>query len=165
MKYIKTYEKKKEVIIYKNKDFDIEQNDGTLSYGSTILASATAIMVMAMLIHENSPHLDDPDLRSIQLRQTDKDFITKNLKLTDKKLKTIGEYKSGNVSHFFDRNFKESIPESVYKDITRDYYPIIEEAINKSDTMGDIIDNFKIIHEELSVENIEMRIKANDFNI
>ena len=56
------------------------------------------------------------------------------------------------------------IPIKVYMNLTFQYYPIIEDAIKNSKTLGDIIDKFTIIYKNIQ-EDLKTQIVANKYNI
>ena len=165
MKYLKSYEKKYNKIIYKNDEFNIESSDETLFFNSRLLASSTAILCMAMLINNKSSYLNDPELRKIQLNDKHKEYTLNILKLNDQKLQNIVEAKGGQIRYFLGPKFTSSLPDFIIKDLTLKYYPLIIKAVINSKTIGDIIDNFKIIFNEISNEDFEMRKNANKYNL
>jgi len=165
MKHLRTYEKHKDNILYKNDEFEIELMGHSLAYRSNFLSSSTAIFIMANLIREHSKYLNDPKLRNISLREVDKEYVLKMVELDPKNLEIIVTYRSGRIANFLGNGLSKSLPDFIYKDLTVEYYPLIKKAIINSEKLGDIIDNFKIIFDKISNEDFELRKNANKYNI
>lgn len=167
MKYIKKYEKAKDKTIYSSSDFNIMiQSNGAFSYNSKYI-SCPAIFGMAILISEKSPFIYDPKLREIIIPKDKLEYELNNINLeTPQKRKNIREYRSGVIKYFITMNIVElkKIPEEVYMILTEKYYPIIYDAISESETLGDIIDNFKIIHKNL-IKDLKYHLTVNKYNI
>jgi len=168
MKYLKTYEEiTDDVILYKCSDFVIAINKhGIFEYYDDDM-SQNAIVSMADLIITNSKYLNDNKLRDIELEDRFIEYITTNSldDLYGQKIENIKLYRTSEINSFLkDKNGITSIPEDAYINITIKYYPIISNAIKESKTLGDIIDRFRIIVDELD-NNLPMYLDINKYNL
>ena len=165
MKYIKKFEKNiHDVILYKCDKFNIviDEFDG-LTFNSNVI-SCSGLMAISTLIAEKSKYLSDIKLRNIKLRETDKIKEIKQLNLDEVSRRiNIRQYISGAIRFFLDQN-KSEMPRDVYMIMTEKYYPIIADAIEKSETIGDIIDKFTIIYNKL-ISDLELEMSANKYNL
>ena len=129
-----------------------------------------AIISMADLVKDNSKYLNDPELRNIELRE--KDIVETTTQLANsitKYLDNIKKYRSSDINHFLDtvkvKSFQENfIPEKVYMDLVIKYHPIIADAIYTSETLGDVIDNFKVIYKDIN-EELKFNTITNKYNL
>ena len=71
----------------------------------------------------------------------------------------------GVLRYFLDRQTNNNIPPDVYMELILKYNPLVENAIRNVKTLGDVIDNFKIIYKQLEEEPIDMYIAANKYNL
>ena len=166
MKYIKRFESKKDdKILYDNSEFKVFLSGGLLISNSTYL-STSAIFGLIVLIKYNSEILNDNNLRDIKVPETDKDFIIDTLSLDDDKIANLLKFRSGAIRHFLDMDLKTSkeLNVEVYKMIILKYYPIIKSIIKLSETLGDVIDEFKKINNEISDE-LPLLINSNKYNL
>jgi hypothetical protein len=77
----------------------------------------------------------------------------------------IRKYRSGEIGFFIDTDFNKSeIPIDVYMELTEKYFPMIIDAIAKSKTLGDIIDNFTIIYNKL-IPDVNLFMNMNKYNL
>ena len=170
MKYLKYFERR-ELVLYKNDDFRIcySSND-TFSYISKVKDSY-AISAIPELIKSNSKYLSDDGLRNIVLRDKDINAELEFLRLYPDKIKNIEKFHSGMLSGFLrgDRPmsmvvYKDGISDNVYMNLTFKYYPLLEDVVKNSKTMGDIIDGFTIIYEQL-MKDLPLEISKEKYNI
>lgn len=169
MKYIKTYDKKiaiPDIVLYKCDDFEIViySSNGSFTYASRIRA-CSAIMGMAILISEKSKYLSDQKLRDVIIPQTNKIKEIEYLDLDKIKLDNIKKYKTGPIKYFIEQDIpKIDIPNEVFIELTLEYNQKIMIAVANSKTLGDIIDSFEIIYNDILIET-ELRIGTNKYNL
>lgn len=167
MKYIKNFEKQTpEVVLYKCDKFNIVINSNDSFTFNSHSRSCSGIMAMATLISEKSKYLYDQKLRDVKLIEKDKIQEIKHMDLDEAGMNrraNIKKYKTGNIGYFLDTN-KSVIPSDVYMILTERYYPMIEKAIEKSETLGDIIDNFTLIYNDL-IYDLKFELSANKYNL
>lgn len=173
MKYLKTFEKQKEkekekedIILYKNADFTITVNDkGNMTYFNEFM-SKSPIYGMMVEIKNKSKYLNDPELRNIKITEKEKNFAILSLdpQWESNRLK----YHSSIINNFIVRNGNKidvsDISDKAYTALDEMYLPIIEDIIKKSETIGDIIDDFKVLYDEL-IENLPMYLNMSKFNL
>jgi len=169
MKYLKTFEKSKEkedTILYKNKDFTIiinNKNDNMTYY--TNYRSCSPIYGMIDQIREKSIFLNDTELRRIKLTGYEKSFAM--LSLDPQYFKNKLKYHSSVINGFIGDASKvevSKLPDKVYSELSEFYLPLIEDVIKKSETIGDIIDSFKILYDDIT-EKLPMYIIGSKFNL
>lgn len=160
-KYIKS------ITLYRCKDFIIQINENNAFCMTSDFSDFSGILGMANLINENSQYLEDPKLREITLTDKFKNDDISYLELDKEKIKNIKKYRSGVMCHFWDDEYNEKLPIDIFMEKTLKYYPKISYAIEKSNNLGDIIDRFKLIHEELfdELEPIDFYIQATKYNL
>jgi len=167
MKYIKTFENRTR-ILYKNDDFRISISENNSFNYESRMNSLSAIFAMAALVCDNSKYLSDQKLRAVKIRDIDIISDLKNFELYDEKIDNIKKYHTSLINGFLDgmhnRDYIKSIPDNVYMEMTYKYYPIMAEAIEKSMTLGDVIDNFKIIYNDI-VPEMKYKIELNKYNL
>lgn len=178
MKYIKTYEfgvdnRQRSKTLYKNDEFSLEISSNDSFNFNSKFVSAGAIIMMAELVKNDSKYLDDIKLKDVTLREKDIEY-EKNMLMNgiNLYLGNIKEYRSSNINKFlncvdsYGRKTKsfDAIPEKVYIDLVLRYHPIIANAIERSKTIGDIIDNFKIIHKDIN-EDLKNELMIHKYNL
>jgi hypothetical protein len=163
MKYIKSFEKVKSEsddslfdcvkfrIIHSNNDSFSMQ----LKHGNLIMREFSAIPGMAELIRDDAKEIINPNLRKIKIRPKDINEEIKALTLDEEKIKNIKQFRTGYMKHFLEETVRRSLTEDTYMDLVFKYYPIILDAIKKSKTLGDLIDNFLIIYPQLKHDTKE----------
>ena len=166
MKYLKTFEKSKEdIILYKNNDFTISlSNNGNMNY-FTNNRSCSPIYGMIEQIREKSIFLNVPELRNIKLTDHEKSFAM--LSLDPQYFKNRLKYHSSVINGFIGDASKieiSELPDKVYSELNEMYLPIIKDIIKKSETIGDIIDSFKILYDDIT-EKLPMYIIGSKFNL
>ena len=177
MIYIKTFEaslsnRQRNKTLYKNADFSIDiASNNSFNFNSR-MRSVGAIISMADLVKDNSKYLNDPELRNIELRE--KDIVETTTQLANsitKYLDNIKKYRSSNINHFLNEfdsednlTWTHNIPEKVYMDLVIKYHPIIADAIYTSETLGDVIDNFKVIYKDIN-EELKFNTITNKYNL
>ena len=157
--YIKTFEFGHDPSmnpLYQNKDFEITQK---LSYKNWQM-SMSAIFAMSDLIRTKSKYLTVKKLRNIKITDNRREQDIEFLDLYDVRVKNIEKYRTSQINNFLSKpdnenflmedDFINNIPNIVYMNLTFQYYPIIEDAIKNSKTLGDIIDKFTIIYKDIS---------------
>jgi hypothetical protein len=168
MKYLKSYEKHLSnfKVLYRCPKFGIiYNNNDSFSYVST-MTEKSAIFAMTDLIENKSMYLNDDKLRNIKLRKKDIEFETEQLdNLYNQKIENYKFFRSSNINHFIDdKKIIKNMSENAYINITFKLYPIISKAIKESKTIGDIIDKFKIISDEIN-KNLPLYIDISIYNI
>lgn len=155
-------------VLYENDDFRIAISDNNSFNYESRMRSLSAIFAMSDLVSTNSKYLSDENLRSVKIRKQDIISDIKNFNFSAEKIFNIKKYHSSLINGFFGRNhnldYIKSIPDNVYMEMTYKYYPIMEEAIKKSETLGDVIDNFKIIYNDI-VPEMKYKIELNKYNL
>lgn len=166
MKYIKKYEKKRDKVLFSSDDFRIvkQGENDCLSYYSMFLA-ASAIIMMAELVYDKSKHINDEKLRNIPIREIDIEKQLGTFDNMERRIPLLKEYKNGEINRFTNDDTLKSLPDDVYVDLCVEYYPIIIDAIKKSKTLGDVIDNFKPIVEEINEIDFEMLVNVSKYNM
>jgi len=157
MKYIKTYEKVKSEsneFLFDCAKFRLIHSDNDsfsilLKHGNIIMREFGAIPGMAELIRDNAKEITDHNLRKIKIRPKDINEEIKSLTLDEEKIKNIKQFRTGYMKHFLEESVRKSLTVNTYMDLVFKYYPIIIDAIKKSKTLGDLIDNFLIIYPQL----------------
>ncbi len=160
-------------IVYSNVDFDIYQSKVTNF--TSVEFSSSAISAMPVLIKNKSKYLSEKKLRNIRLTESDIFIERKYLDtLTPIRIKNIENYHTSFLNPFFGKSQKKfyeeneelinSMPIDVYLELTIKYYPIISKVIEKSKTLGDIIDEFTILYEKIN-KDLEIRLSANKYNL
>lgn len=164
MKYLKKYEEitqKHSNTIYENEDFLIYLNfNNHIVYHSDIpYTEASAIFYMASLIRDKSKYLEDEKLRKLKISIEDKKDKLENLNnsMTIYKQNMINN-RTSNLHYFLDRNQNDNIPENIYIELIDLYYPKFIEIIKKIETLGDVIDEFKIIYKDL-LSDLDIKMK------
>ena len=169
----------KKIVLYKNDEFSININSNNyFTYDSNVVSSS-GILYMMKLVSKNSKYLNDEELRNIELREKDIDDDIYYLYLNDAKINNIRTHKTGVLNYFFDKkrddnkyevNFIKPI-NGVYKmnidlymELTFMYNTKVINAIRKSKTLGDIIDNFKIIYNDF-YEKLPMYVNMSTYNL
>lgn len=167
MKHLKLFEKiVRTTTLYSCPDFTIEYNSNDVFCASTKNGSQRgAIPYMADLIRKKSKFLDDTELREIVVRPRDIDSELDYLNLYPEKIKNIKTYRSGPMRNFWDDKTNKNLPIEVFMELTLKYTPKIVDAIRGVKTLGNVIDNFKIIYKHLEEEPIELYIAANKYNL
>lgn len=166
MKYLKTFEKRgKDVVLYDNGKVNITLNkNNTMTYNSNY-RSCSPVWGLAADIHEKSRYIDDIKLRDIILTDEEKEFSKYSFVIEYRNNRI--KYKSSVINNFINTiNEKKisDIPDKVYEELDDKYLPILKKIITKSNTLGDIIDNFKIINEQINIE-LPFLIKTSKYNI
>jgi len=167
MKYLKTYEKKKyDKTLFSCDYFRIvkQGENDCLSYYSIYLA-ASAIIMMSELVYDKSKHINDEKLRNIPIREKDIRNQLGTFDDMERRIPFLKEYKNGEINRFTNIDTLKSLPDNVYADLCVEYYPIIINAIKKSKTLGDVIDNFKPIVKEINEIDFEMLVNVNKYNM
>jgi len=166
MKYLKTFDKKNEdVVLYKNSKFNITINNknNIMTFNSHYRA-CSPIWGLAEEIRDHSKYLDDIELRNISITNEEKDFsmLSFDTKFHSNRMK----YRSSNINDFISnkKTIIEKIPDKAYDELIKKYYPILEQIIIKSKTLGDIIDEFKIIYEQIN-HDLPLFIATSKYNI
>lgn len=171
---------KKDILLYKNKDFRITINSNNhFTYNSKSI-STSGIIQMADLISKNSEYLNDQDLRNVKISQKHKDIDIEYLNLYNEKIKNIKRFHTSSLNKFlncfpsaYDENSIKlmkpingilEIPINAYMELTFKYYPIIADAIKKSENLGDIIDRFTIIYNDLC-EDLPIYVNISNYNL
>ena len=134
----------------------------------------SAIFAMADLIRTKSKYLTVKKLRNIKITDNRREQDIEFLDLYDVRVKNIEKYRTSQINNFLSKPDNENflmeddsiteIPIKVYMNLTFQYYPIIEDAIKNSKTLGDIIDKFTIIYKNIQ-EDLKTQIVANKYNI
>jgi len=168
MKYLKTFEKQKEreITLYKNKDFNITINNsnGNMTYGTNYRSCSPIYGIIEQII-EKSECLNDPELRKIIITEKERESAMQSMnpKYSVNRIK----YHTSPINGFIGGPSKIEIrkmPDNVYTELTEIYSPIIENIIKKSKTMGDIIDEFKILYDVIT-ENLPLHLASSNFNL
>jgi len=166
MKYLKTIEawKHRDEILYKNEDFTISLNDkGNMTYFTNYL-SCSPIYGMIEQIRKKSKYLNDHKLRNIKLTYQEKEFAM--LSIDPFFSKNRLKFRTSIINNFIGDNKDEieRIPDNVYVYLNEIYFPIIDDIINKSETIGDIIDYFIVLYDEIT-EKLPLFLTTSKFNI
>jgi hypothetical protein len=179
MKYLKTFEDQiirndvEEKILYLGDNFRIiyNHNDLLCYDGVERTLQCSAILYMAHFIRNKNDVINDPELRKIKLRKKAKDYDIDSLTLDNIKYKNIQIFRSSDIEYFIGHKLNgkwgkpdKGIPLNIYMDLTKKYYPIISEAIKKSNTLGDVIDEFKIIYKNI-MEELKFLLTVNQYNL
>lgn len=155
-------------VLYENDDFRIAISDNNSFNYESRMRSLSAIFAMSDLVSTNSKYLSDENLRAVKIRKQDIISDIKNFNFNAEKIFNIKKHHSSLINGFFGRNhnrdYIKSIPDDVYMEMTYKYYPIMEEAIKNSETLGDVIDNFKIIYNDI-VPEMKYKIELNKYNL
>ena len=155
---------RKNFIIYKNNDFSIYYNSNNILVYTSQIMECSAINSICNLISEKSKYLNDQKFRDIILRDIDIKLEIEYLTLNQDKIKNIEIYHSGLLRDFIGNNESEQIPKHIFSSLTLKYYSIISDAIKKSKTIGDIIDNFLEIYDQL-MNDLTLELSANKYNL
>jgi len=171
MKYLKTFEKQKEkekedIILYKNEDFTITVNDkGNMTYFNDYMSKSPIYGIM-FEIKNKSKYLNDTELRDIKITESEKYFAI--LSLDPKYESNRVKYHSSIINNFLIRNGNKielsDISDKAYTALNERYFPMIEDIIKKSETIGDLIDYFKVLYDEIT-ENLPTYLATSKFNI
>ena len=169
MKYIKEYEKNinKFPHIYDNIDFFIYINpNGYFTYHSDKpYCESSPIFEMADLIRKKSEYLSDKKLRNIILPIERKKNDLETLKnYKNENRRNIINNRSSHLDYFLGKEINENIPIDIYIELIDKYYPKIIKIIKKSNTIGDIIDEFETIYTEI-MSDVQLKVSANKYNL
>lgn len=167
MKYIKKFEfgPSNDNMLYQNKDFEITRN---LIYCDDYTRKS-AILAMADLVGKKSKYLHTKKLRNVEIQDNQKKIVLDYFEFYDKKIENIKKFRSSEINEFIndyntDYNDIENIPIDIYMNLTFQYYPIISKAIEKSKTLGDIIDYFTQIRKDI-LKDLEQQITAHKYGL
>lgn len=137
-------------IIYTCEDFRIRKD---FTFESMFVASDVIIQLPILIIKDNKT-INDIDFKNLKISEEYKKYFSSDvIFLYPFKIKNIGEYKSGLIHNFLYNNSKEdlkNINSDVYIELTLKYYPIINEIINNSDTIDDVIIEYKKLIPEIN---------------
>lgn len=170
----------KDIVLYKNKDFRIAINSNNYFTYDSKRTSTSGIMQMADLISKKSKYLNDQDLRNVKISQKYIDVEIEYLNLYSEKIKNIKRFHTSSLNKFlncfpsaYDENSIKlmepingvlEVPINAYMKLTFKYYPIIADAIKKSKNLGDIIDRFTIIYDDLC-EDLPLYVEMSNYNL
>ena len=169
MKYLKSFEKikkKEDIILYKNKDFTISLSyEGNMTY-FTNNHSWSPIYGMIDQIKDKSNDLNDPELRNIKITDKEKKFAILSLdpKYESNRVKYHSSVINGFIIGMLSKIDIIKMPDKAYIELDEMYLPIIKDIVKKSETIGDIIDSFKILYDDIT-EKLPMYINSSKFNL
>jgi len=155
-------------ILFKGDDFIIEINRNNILVASGIKENFqySAVIYMATLIIKDSKYIYDDDLLiiSISLGRKNKDFDRDNVASDSLTV----EFRSSSINDCIYPELLKTLKNKKYDDIYlklhHKYKKLFQKEIDKSETLGDIINNFKPLIEQLNTE-VEKLVKITDFNI
>jgi hypothetical protein len=168
MKYLKTFEKfTPRTILYECNDFTIEYNSNDAFCATTKNGQLGAIPYMTDLIRKNSKYLKNPKLRDVIVRSRDIASELDYLDLYPEKIKNIENFRSGPMRHFWGGEYNKNLPIDTFMELTLKYTPIIADAIKDVKTLGDVIDNYQVVYDQLhsELEPLEIYIDAKKYNL
>ena len=152
MKYLKKYEAIKDKLLYKNEDFKIYINVNNFFTFESISTQMSAIFAMARLVRTDSKYLQDKKLRDIEIPEFNKEQDLKCLNnYKNENRKNLINNRTGEIEDFLWSNRKEvqNVSKSIYINLIDKYYPELIDILNKSKTLGDIIDHFILLHKDM----------------
>ena len=157
-------------VIYRCADFQVKED---FTYESLFVAS-NILKKLPDLIIDNNFAISDYDFQSIEISSENKKiFIMHYISLDDNKIKNIKEHNSGLVGEFifFDEfngrkkyEFVKSINSDVYIQLILKYHPIIEEIIKNSETLGDVVIEYRKIIPKIN-KDLELFTQTNIYNL
>lgn len=172
MKYIKTFElgRNHNKILYNKYNITVAINPNDAFTFDDRMMSISAISAMAHLINNRPKPLDDQELRDVKVEEKYIKRLQTELKNSiDLYLMNIKKFHSSEINHFIENKFKfdngiKEMSDSVYMNLVIKYHPIISDALTGCETLGDIIDKFKVIVKEIN-EDLEFELKINPYNL
>lgn len=160
----KIFENSNNDVIYRCADFVIKED---FTYESMFIAS-DIIRQLPVLIKDNHHSLNDNNFKNLEITQKYKSFFHLHMSNFDSSIfENLKKYKSGLISHFLYYNKRtelEKIDSNVYGQLVLKYYPIIDSIIEKSETIGDVIPEYKKLVQDIN-NDLEFFTKVNKYNI
>ena len=137
--------------------------NGCVIYNFPDLFRATEIQIINF-ITKTKISLNDIKLRNIILTEEEKEFVLGSF--SPGYYENRFKYYSSAINNFISKTKKEieEIPKNAYIELSEKYYPILLDIIKNSKTLGDIIDNFKIVYKNIS-QDLPFFITASKYNI
>jgi hypothetical protein len=157
-------------IIYSCADFKVNDE---LGFESVWLASNVIKQLPELIIAENYA-INDYDFQNIKINDENKRlFILHYMAQDENTIETIKKYNSGLIGNFiyFDEvngrkkyEYIKNINPDVYIQLTLKYYPIIEEIVKNSDTLGDVIIEYEKLIPKIN-KDLEFFTQTNIYNL
>lgn len=160
----KIFEREEKNIIYRCPDFKIEDDFG---YTSIYVASYSVLSQLPELIKNKNKYIEDINLKNIELTYKRTINFKDHLLLDNTKIKNMKEHKTGVMRNFLYKNEREdleSVSSNVYIQLIFKYYPIIENIIDNSKTIGDVIIEYKKLIPKIN-DDLELYSQTNKYNL